>query len=204
MDLDKIYTIKRVLCGKEVKSVFRLIPDNQDLPDDLYLIKCLERRGKTTYYAPSIIVHDSDLVISEKELEEAINYRRAYGAKSLAVDIVVQNNSYLPISGRKVGLFYVEQEKVKTREAWKAIKSISGDEKIEIERVLPCQEGWTRESFLFSIGESKPYFLIAVLDQEENEMKVEDDFIDLNQLNESYYFCILDSNNLGGGMNNIR
>lgn len=184
--------------------MFQLIPDNQNLPDDLYLIKCLEGRGKTTYYAPSIIVHDSNLVISEKELEEAINYRRVYGSKSLAVDIVVQNNSYLPISGRKVGLYYVDQENVKRKEAWKAIKSMSGQEKVEIERVLPCQEGWTRESFIFSISESKPYYLIAVLDQEENEIEFEDELVDLNQLNESYYFCILDSNNLGGGMNNIK
>lgn len=179
--------------------MFQLIPDNKTLPDDICLIKWIEGRGKTKYYAPSIIVHDSDTVISEKELEVAINYRRVYSSRSLAVDIVVQNNSYLPISGRKVGLYYVEQEKVNNKEAWTAIKSISGNEKVEIERVLPCQEGWARESFLFSLRETKPYFLIAILDKEEDETSIDDNIIDLNQLNESYYYCILDSNNLGGG-----
>lgn len=177
-------------------GLFQLVPNNQKLPDDICLLKHLEGRNKRQYYAPSILVHDSKLLVGNKGLEEVLDYRQVYNSKILAVDIVVQNNSYLPVSGRKVGLYYVEQEQVENRNAWKRIKTISGNEKVEIGRVLPSQEGWTKESFSFLPSEDKPYFLIATLDEEETETMLDSDIIDLNQLNESYYWCILDSKNI--------
>ena len=183
--------------------MFQLIPHNQNLPDDICLIKHLEGRNKRQYYAPSILVHDAVLLIGDKELEEVLDYRQVYGSKFLVVDIAVQNNAYLPVAGRKVGLYYVEQEHAQNKNLWKRIKTISGNEKVEIGRVLPCQEGWTQESFSFLLEEEKPYFLIASLDEEENETILDSEFVDLNQLNESYYWCILDSKNITGEVNSI-
>lgn len=176
--------------------MLQLIPNNQNLPDDIYLIKLLKGRNKKQYYAPSILVHDSEILFGDKELEEVLDYRQVYGSKFLLVDIIVKNNSYLPVSDRKVSLYYVEQENVQNMDTWKRVKTVSGNEKVEIERVLPCQEGWTRESFSLVFEREKPYFLIAALDEEENETTLSENAVDLNQLNESYYWCILDSRNI--------
>lgn len=179
--------------------MFHKIPNNQSFPDDIFLLKEMKDRDNHVHYAPSIILHQGDGAgLGKKELDEILVSRRLPVSNEFQMDVVVRNNSYMPVRERTVHAYYVLQENASEVSSWKPLRTISGQYETQTSMVFPCQDTFTRESFLVSFESGKPYYLIVSLDDEFAPTKLPVSPVDLNQLNESYYWCILDSEEIIG------
>ncbi len=174
--------------------MFDKIPKNQNIPDDIFLLKEMKDKENRIHYAPSIILHEGDRAgLGEKDLEEILFLRNMPMSNEYMIDVVVRNNSYMPVRERVVHAYYSLKESVSYVDSWKPLKTVSGQYQTETGMVFPFQDSSTRESFIITVDSDKPYYLIAVLDGEFGSTKLPESPVDLNQLNESYYWCILDS-----------
>ncbi len=174
--------------------MFDKIPKNQNFPDDIFLLKEMKDKENHIHYAPSIIMHEGDGAgLGEKDLEEVLLFRHMPMTNEYRIDVVVRNNSYMPARERAVHAYYVLQSHLAEVHSWKPLKTVSGQYQTETSMVFPCQDTFTRESFVVSLDSDEPYYLIVSLDDEFGPTKLPESPVDLNQLNESYYWCILDS-----------
>ncbi len=184
---------------RRVSALFDKIPKNQNFPDDIFLMKEMKDKENRIHYAPSIILHEGDKTgLGEKDLEDILLFRNMPVSNEYMIDVVVRNNSYMPVSGRIIHAYYTLQENVAEVQSWRPLKTLSGQYQTETSMVFPCQDSFTRESFIVTVDSNKPYYLIVSLDEEFSATKLPDEPVDLNQLNESYYWCILDSEELMG------
>lgn len=179
--------------------MFVKIPTNQNLPDDIFLLKELKDKENHIHYAPSIILHEGDDAgtgLGEKDLEDILQTRHIPASNEYRIDVVVRNNSYMPVRERAVRAYYLLQAHAENVSSWEPLKTVSRQYETETSMVFPCQDTFTRESFVVSPDADKSYYLIVSLDGEFGPTKLPEGTINLNELNENYYWCILDNEEL--------
>lgn len=177
-------------------DVFWQVPDNRELPDDIHFIKTQSIKQKR-YFAPSISVLDRDISKTDWYIEDVIEKRELKAGQDCYIVLIAWNNAQRIIENRIARLYYVEEDFAEVVSKWKSVQTISGKEYVSMSSALPEEYSRSNESFILKLPDDKPYYLIARMEAKEKKLTfLQKEKVNLNDLNESYYWCILNSKKL--------